>query len=242
MSNGNGNDTYSRTASRQAEGEDSSTGLSPDYEVRKITLARGIQFHNDTAEDYAIPDYLVKKIGSDVTTLADGTITYNSDAQHVTFVITQVTAKSDFKTALETAGIHVVYCGHARFGEGMCFGDNDSPGEQWGNGTDNDTGDWRVGFPFIGLPVTSDILEHQFTINPVSGADSKPDSSDCHPHVRNVYSQLQVMDISKFDSGLTAYLGSADTSNGFWRSPNFLPVTSSSLARAVLTCSVNAFG
>lgn len=206
----------SRTASRQAQGDTASTGISPDYEVRNITVARGIQFHNDTAGEYAIPDYLVSKIGSNVVTLADGTITYNNDDQHVTYVITQVTTKSDFKTALETSGIHVVYVGHARFGEGMCFGDNTDPGEDWGNGTDNDTGLWRAGFPFIGLPVTSDILEHQFTVNPVSGADSKPAYSDCHPHVQKVYSSMNVIATTDFDSGLTSYIGSADTSNGFW--------------------------
>lgn len=212
----NGDNTTNRTASRQAQGDTASTAIAPDYEVRNITLARGVQFHNDSAGQYAIPDYLVSKIGSDVETLDDGTITYNSDKQHVTFVITQVTAKTDFKTALETPGIHVIYCGHARFGEGMCFGDDDSPGEVWGKGTDSTNGLWRTGFPYIGLPVTSDILEHQFTVNPVTGDQDKPSSSDCHPHVRNVYSKMQVLDASSFDSSLLSYIGSTGTSNGFW--------------------------
>jgi hypothetical protein len=219
-----GADPAARTASRQTQGDPSSSAVTPDYETRKIILARGIQFQNSDAGEYAIPDYLVSKIGSDVTTLDDGSAVYNSAKQHVTYVISQVTTKSDFKTALETAGAHVVYCGHARFGQGMCFGDhgrdadnNTVKGEDWGKGSDpQNTGLWRVGFPYIGLPVQSDILDHGYTVNPVPGSADKPASADCHPHTRQNYAAMSVMDISTFDAALPALLGSVDTSSGFW--------------------------
>jgi hypothetical protein len=222
--NSSATDPASRTASRQTAGDPSFSAITPDYETRKIIMARGIQFQNPSSGEYAIPDYLVSRIGSDVTVLDDGTAVYNSDKQHVSFVITNVTTKSDFKTALQTDGVHVVYCGHARFGQGMCFGDNARDaqgnliqGEDWGKGTDpHNTGLWRVGFPYIALPVQSDILEHGYTVNPVLGSQDKPASSDCHPHTRQNYSSMSVMDISTFDSGLPSFLGSVDTSGGFW--------------------------
>jgi hypothetical protein len=223
-SNPSGGDPAARTASRQTQGDPSSSAITPDYETRTIILARGIQFHNSSAGPFAIPDYLVSKIGSDVTVLDDGSAVYNSDKQHVTYVIQQVTTKSDFKTALQTDGAHVVYSGHARFGQGMCFGDtatdaqgNIVQGEDWGKGSDpENTGLWRVGFPYIGLPVQSDILEHGYTVSPVPGSQVKPESSDCHPHTRENYDSMSVLDISTFDAGLAALLGGVDTSSGFW--------------------------
>jgi hypothetical protein len=238
MSNGTGSGssgapaTTNRTAARQVADDSSSSAVTPDYEIRAIILARGIDFHNQAGSQFAIPDYLTAKIGSDVTVLDDGTAVYNNDKQHVTYLIQQVTTKADFQNALQTSGAHVVYCGHARFGQGMCFGDNarDSQdnimkGEDWGLGTDpQNTGLWRVGFPYVALPVQSDILEHGFTVNPVLGSQGKPASSDCHPHVRQTdpqdgqvnYDKMSVMDISQFDPGLPSLLGSVDTSGGFW--------------------------
>src|SRR5947209_8658650 len=114
------------TASRQPTGDQSFTTLAPVYEERLIILAQGKQFQNANINDYSIPDYLQSRIQNFVVT-DDRNMSYSSDAQHVNFTIQRVTTNADFITALRTDGAHVVYCGHARHGQGPCFGDTTDP-------------------------------------------------------------------------------------------------------------------
>jgi hypothetical protein len=189
-------------ASRQNRDAPTFTTLLPAYEDRLIIVAQGIEFHTDqirhdmgevladspgtrlTVGDFLIPDYLQRKLGDDVHIDSDGTITYTSDAQRVNFTIRFITSRDDYYRYLQMPDIHMVYNGHARYGRGPCFGDDPSPGNQWGN-----DGIWRMGFPFLALEV-AEILEHAYFADPVTGDEDRPDRSDCHPEVRAHYSAL----------------------------------------------------
>jgi hypothetical protein len=218
--------TSQNTASRQTSGDPSSSALTPQYEERLIILAQGKQFQNSQLSDatYAIPDYLQSRIPSMVVT-DDRNMTYSSDAQHVNFTIRRVTTKSDLITAMTTDGAHVVYCGHARFGQGPCFGDTVDPGEEWGSkSTDaTQTGVFRAGFPYIGLPIDEICDEHQYTVSPVSGSNDKPAASDCHPHARQLYGSMQQFSVSDYaqkcqasSDQVATFLGNAGSSDTFW--------------------------
>ena len=212
------------TASRQPAGGSSFTTLAPAYEERLIILAQGKQFQNANIGEYAIPDYLSSRLPNLAVT-DDRNMSYSDDVQHVNFTIQRVTTKADFMTALNTAGAYVVYCGHARFGQGPCFGDPMDPGEEWGShSTDpTQTGVFRAGFPFIGLPIDEIADEHQYTVNPVSGSDAKPAAADCHPHARQMLGQMRTFTVDEFASKcaastdqVAAFLGNANTSDSFW--------------------------
>jgi hypothetical protein len=217
-------DSENYTASRQSAGDTSYSSLTPQYEERLIILVQGKQFQNDSLGDYAIPKYLSDRLPSLVVT-DDANMTYSDDTQHVNFTIKRVTKKSDFVAALSNQGAHVVYAGHARFGQGPCFGDGDGPGEDWGSNTQDTTlsGVFRMGFPYIGLPIDEIADEHQYTVSPVSGNDPQPAASDCHPHARSVYGQMKQISVtdlaSKTQAGSTqvaAFLGNAGQDDTFW--------------------------
>lgn len=191
------------TASRQSTDDSSYSTLAPAYEERLIILAQGKQFQNAQINKWAIPDYLQSRLPKLVVT-DDRNMTYADDVQHVNFTIRRVTTKSDFMQALQTDGAHVVYCGHARLGQGPCFGDvtdpsaPDDPGQDWGSKTTDPTqnGIFRAGFPYIGIPINEICDEHQYTVSPVSGNDAKPDASDFHPHARKMYDQMQQFSVN----------------------------------------------
>jgi hypothetical protein len=212
------------TASRQSTGDSSSTALAPSYEERLIILAQGKQFQNPQIGDYAIPDYLQKRLPNLVVT-DDRNMTYADDVQHVNFTIRRVTAKSDFIQALQTDGAHVVYCGHARLGQGPCFGDSVDPGEEWGSNSSDPltTGVFRAGFPYIGLPIDEICDEHQYTVSPADGGSDKPDASDCHPHARQQYGNMKQFSISDLaakcqasSDKVQAFLSNAGPDDTFW--------------------------
>jgi len=211
------------TASRQPAGDKSFTTLAPTYEERLIILAQGKQFQNPNNGEYAIPDYLQSRIPNLVVT-DDRNMSYSSDAQHVNFTIQRVTTKADFINALKTDGAHVVYCGHARFGQGPCFGDSTDPGEGWGIHTNSDsTGVFPVGFPYIGIPINEVCDEHQYTVSPVNANDEKPDASDCHPHARQNLSTMNAFTVDDLSSKCQAatgdvmkFLSNASATDTFW--------------------------
>jgi hypothetical protein len=203
------------TASRQSTGDSSFSALTPSYEERLIILAQGKTFQNQDIADDAIPDYLQTRLSNLVVT-DDRNMTYADDVQHVNFTIQRVTTKSDFVQALQTAGAHVVYCGHSRYGQGPCFGDTKDPGEEWGHHSADptNTGVFSSGFPYIGLPIDEIADEHQYTVDPVSGGDDKPAASDCHPHAARVYGsmkQFSLADLQAPPAPLSQVQASADS-------------------------------
>jgi hypothetical protein len=217
-------DQGSFTASRQSTGDPSFSALTPKYEERLIILAQGKTFQNEQIGGWAIPSYLSSKL-SNLVVIDDRNMTYADDVQHVNFTIQRVTTKSDFVKWLQTDGAHVVYSGHARLGQGPCFGDSADPGEEWGSHAPDalTTGVLPSGFPYIGLPIDEIADEHQYTVSPVSGDDDKPAASDCHPHARQMYNNMtkfSVSDLAKkvqaSSDAMTALLSNAGPSDTFW--------------------------
>jgi hypothetical protein len=194
--------------SRRRRSATGRTTLSSAYENRLIVIAQGIEFNNSELPlDWRTPEYLQAQLGSAIIVSADRKTTrYTSTTQRVRFTIKVTTRKDEFKTYLETEGAHVIYGGHARYGRGPCFGTNPAPGEDWGNGSNPlITGLYRMGYPYLAVPIR-EILNHQYTCNPVRVTGSRPRSQDCHPDIRAVYSRLRQFTLGDMHPNLHTYL------------------------------------
>lgn len=164
------------------------------YEVRHIFIAQGIQFNNaqyatraglENQGDLQEPNgYLYNHLKSATPfpmTLTSGgkSAIFKSVKQGVKFTIDVSNSRIDFQKALEHDGKpgtkeleywHVVYDGHSRYGRGACFSPSDDPGENWENSGDpkkGPTGLFRMGYPFVGIPV-AEIVHHGYSTNVVS--------------------------------------------------------------------------
>jgi hypothetical protein len=169
-------------------------------EDRLIVFAQGVEFDDSYLEGqglgwYTVETYLRDK-GLDIE-FSGGEAEYISHVQGVRFTVRITTDKSAYKRALETERAHVIYCGHARYGRGPCFGTDPGPGEHWGNG-DASTGMFRMGYPYIAMPV-SEILQNRYTTDPVP-TDEPLEADDCHPYVRRVLSYWRPYTLEELDS------------------------------------------
>ncbi len=182
------------------------------FEDRQIILAQGKQFRNgDRASPWSMPEVLrlsgadraemtavtpkgrTVKLGDTWSGLKNlaaipiedapgGTFQFINAAQGVRFLIKVVNTKDAFIAALQTAGAHVIYSGHARYGRGPCFGDGgDGPGEMWEEGTSDQDGIFRMGYPFISVDVHD--LVHGYTAN-LAPADVKPAAAEPRARIR----------------------------------------------------------
>ncbi len=169
-----------RAAARSAAQSTASNVLNAAYELREIVVAQGVEFNNtDMRASDQMPAGL-QTFFPDMT-ISGTNAEYTSRKQKVRFKIKVVNTKEDFKKALETDGIHVVYAGHARYGRGPCFGTNSGKGDQWENGSDTKTGIHRMGYPVI-LVELEDMDHHGYSFYPVAG-DVTIQRSWCHPEV-----------------------------------------------------------
>jgi hypothetical protein len=172
-----------------------------DFEIRRIVVAQGIQFHNaDRIKFEPDPDETVipKSLQLDFPDIViqdDTHAVFISDVQRVEYRIEVVNTKDAFKDALETPGIHVIYCGHSRLGRGPCFGPDiqsstdangalvrDLTGDNWETGEkgkEAQFGIFRMGRPFLGAGFL-ELDEHQFHFRPVP-TDVKVDRNDIDP-------------------------------------------------------------
>lgn len=234
------------------QGTDGSTTVADPPEIRRIVVAQGIQANNanferdaaNVAHDYpaltsseqaqvaemhrsmicpqaltaSFPDLVVIPWGGDVWGL------YYSAAQHVAYWIRVVNDKVKFFDALVTPGVMVVYDGHARYGRGPCFGPDDAPGEDWGNGTNPySRGLFRMGFPFLGVPV-HEVLEHGYTPEPLDATAPRPAAADCDPDLRPHLASLRARTVAEMHpdpaevARLAHFLGTGDplASTSFW--------------------------
>lgn len=97
---------------------------------------------------------------------------YVSRDQQVTYELTIVHRRSEYKQALEDEDAIVCYGGHSRYGRGAVFDQYDGPvdphGNHWGDGRtgDQDTGIFRLGFPFVAIPF-SDVEHHEYDFSPM---------------------------------------------------------------------------
>jgi len=116
---------------------------------------------------------------------SDGEGEYWSEKQQVRYTIRPIIKKSEFKTALETEDLHVVYDGHSRYGRGTCFSHQDdaATGDQWGFGTDNDDGLFHLGYPYVAVEL-HDISTHQYQFAPIAVTEDIPPVEERHPEAR----------------------------------------------------------
>jgi hypothetical protein len=113
---------------------------------------------------------------------------YINHDQGVYYKFRIVYSLSDFKKALETPELIVVYSGHARYGRGPCFdqypGEHSATGEQWEDGTHGNNGIFRMGYPFIPVEL-EDIEHHGYTCKPIPIEHPKPPNESNHPMSRH---------------------------------------------------------
>jgi len=216
-------------AIRQPQGSSGFTALSPALETRRLVIAYGMQFHKDEAlQGYTVDDYL-----RDNLTLSDdiekvSATEYINYAQGVRFTIEETIKKSDFITYLKAPEIHLIYMGHARYGRGPCFGahgegDAPAPGqrrplvlsEDWEQGRDADSGIFRMGYPYIGVPA-SEILEHGYTANLVKESEGRPRRADCDPELRPHLGSLHARTPAHILPGLEAKLRNHQEGDRYW--------------------------
>ncbi|MEO5617876.1 MAG: hypothetical protein ABIS67_08890 [Candidatus Eisenbacteria bacterium] len=169
------------------EFEGSSGGPNPydvEMETRTIVIGFGTDFHGW--------DWFKEELGGEITQ----TMTVNDDDeieidhpdQGIHYVIRQTESKQEFRDALETEDLMVIYAGHSRYGRGFSFAQvfnelgvsNAEPGEHWENGSDDDDGLLRWAFPYLTVHL-EDIDQHQYTFRPVSAAEEPPPRSERHP-------------------------------------------------------------
>lgn len=206
-------------ASRQHAGSRTRTVLSPTYETREIWIAYGIQFHPDQLTpdfkvdahlDSVVPEYpRVEKV-SDTE--------YRNHDQRVIYRLRETVDKEEFRNWLMTPGVMVVYNGHARHGRGPCFGRlvEGVPNEEWGEGTDRfSTGQFRIGFPFIGID-GGEIVEHGYTAHILKEGDELPAAEDCHPELRPHLDSLVARTPDQIHANLAARLRGHAPGDRYW--------------------------
>jgi hypothetical protein len=132
--------------------------------------------------------------------------------QNVLYTIEVTEERGGYVQALLTPGAIVVYGGHARFGRGPCFAPTDDPGDNWENGTnqaaDNRTGLFRMGFPFIGIPM-HDLIAHQYRTTPLPTSEPRPAPQDSDPGLRRHLGELRPRTVAQMhpDPAVVALLG-----------------------------------
>lgn len=151
--------------------------------------ARQIQRIIARSKEYTDIMFLEEKLAPDFKVSADRkSAEYLSNAQGVQYKFRLVNTQADFKTALETPGLIVVYGGHARYGRGPCFdqysGASAETGDQWEEGTHANNGIFRMGYPYVPVEI-EDMEHHQYTFKPIPVEWPKPPSENKHPYSRH---------------------------------------------------------
>lgn len=207
------------SASRQHDGSDSRTVLSPAYERREIGMAYGAQGHEDQLPEKGWVNQhvteFVKKFPN-VERINEGE--YRNHKQRVIYLLRSTKKKSTFRKWLETPGLHVVYSGHARGGRGPCFGriEDHGKGEDWNEGADRATsGIFRMGFPFV-PEEAGEIVSHGYTAHILRADEEVPASEDCHPRIRPYLRSLRAMEPEKLQEGLTPLLRGHKEGDRYW--------------------------
>ena len=163
------------------------------FEERDIVIAAGIEAHDeDVPASFRIFTYLSDRL-KDFKINSATEAEFSNEAQKVHYRLTIVQKRPEFQKALENPDLHVIYDGHSRYGRGACFdqyaGKAPSEGEQWENGTGNDNGIFRLGYPFVPVDV-EDFEHHKYTFRPLPGDADPPDRADRHPDARRGLSRI----------------------------------------------------
>jgi hypothetical protein len=207
-------------AGRQHDGSGGHTTIGQVYEIRTIVWAHGIQAHPDElGARWALENYLPPLLARFPEVETVSRTEYINHRQHVIFRIVETTDKTEFKTWLETSGVHIVYEGHARYGRGPCFGRNGtadhSPrkSDDWEEGTSNSTGIFRLGYRYIGVSI-SELISYCYHLNLAKESDGDPGGPECHPEVsRRRYHPRRPEQIHR---DLTTYLRNHTAGDRYW--------------------------
>jgi hypothetical protein len=210
-------------ASRAPLGSSSFNPLSPSYETRQLKIAYGIQFHPDETPKVKPQDFLDQYLELSADLEKVSASEYISHVQGVRFTIEETTSKQQFITWLKTSDLHVIYMGHARYGRGPCFGAHgiDSTGtalvksEDWEQGTNADSGIFRMGYPYIGVPA-SELVDHGYTANAVKESEGRPAAADCDPDLRGYVGSLTARAPDDIATGLAAQLRNYQAGDRYW--------------------------
>jgi hypothetical protein len=220
-------------ASRAPEGASTFTALSPAYELRQLKIAYGIQFHvgEGVPEPWAPIQYLKDnlEISDDLEKVSD--TEYINHLQGVRFTIEETTGKQQFITWLKTPEVHVIYQGHARYGRGPCFGARGVVDprarppvlvqtEDWEEGTNSDSGLFRMGYPFIGIEA-SEVVEHGYTPNLVKESEGRPGSTlgtraDCESPMRGYLGSMRALPPEHIHPELPGRLRDHQDGDRYW--------------------------
>jgi hypothetical protein len=205
---------------RQTTDSRSFTALSPAFENRTIVLCQGTQF-TTAVDEPEHPKNLLEARGLVLDRVTDDFYFHTSDVQRVNFFLFIVRTKAAFKQALLIPGLHVIYAGHARHGQGACFHqEGDAAGEWWNNGENDDNGIFRFGYPLIAIPA-KDVVEHGYhaTMLPATVGKPSADPSQLHPKLLQNYGAIKPMTIQELISGGTEQARLAELVGGtgpFW--------------------------
>src|SRR4029077_15866322 len=219
-------------ASRQHQGSSAFTTVSPVYEIRRLVIAYGLQLHKDESLMLAkVDDYMNKRLqpSPDIDKISD--TEYINHLQGVRFVIEETIKKQDFINYLKTPEIHLIYMGHARYGRGPCFGAHGAKNVtvaakkkinislilsgDWEEGSDADSGIFRMGFPYIGAGV-SEIFQYGYTANTVKESEGKPHAKDCDPDLRPYLGSLHAWKPEQIQEGLVDKLRNHQDGDRYW--------------------------
>lgn len=122
---------------------------------------------------------------------------------------------------LRTPDKHVVYDGHARYGRGPCFATTSTRGDNWETGTDPaagsapgapgvNTGIFRMGYPFLAVPVVMDVLAHGYTVNLATMTDKLvPDLCESQLRGQVLASGVKTWTVGDVDKWLQSKAGQA---------------------------------
>lgn len=202
-----------------------------ELETRRITVAQGLQFNNSDMTPWPyqeVPYGLMAKLEDRDKTWPTSMRTraplhldfpghgfeYTSKAQGVKYLVDVVNTKFEFRAALGAIDRHVVYAGHARYGRGPCFGQTDDPGENWEDGEAPPWGLYRMGYPFIGVPVR-EILEHKYTANLVASTIPVP-VDQAETYLKRHIPWLQAKTAEDIHPELPTYAKDGDPATRWW--------------------------
>lgn len=209
-----------RAASRQHRASPGRTTLAPSIEERNIIVAQGIERQNrQLPEQWQVPAAVVARLranglGGDIEDVSDSHLVFLARRQGVRYTVRVVTRKDQFKEALETAGAHVIYGGHARYGRGPCFGDDPAPGEAWGAGTAPTTnGIFPMAHPYLAVPET-EIAEHRYTTRPVLATNRSLPTTDRDQYIKQ--RRLHCIKVQNLGRDITPFLAGVAATDEVW--------------------------
>jgi hypothetical protein len=113
---------------------------------------------------------------------------YVNPVQQVAYELEIKHRKDEFKEALQTEGVIVVYAGHSRYGRGACFhvydGVYPSDGDHWGDTQNDASGLFRMGYPWVPVAL-SDLEHHHYHFAPLPVEEEAPSRRRRHPFDRH---------------------------------------------------------